>query len=109
MLLWRVETLRKRSGLRFRILPQLSVLFLLSYAVLYFVVLEVAAVDPGTLATGAGIAPGDLLVELGGVRLDGSLELSTVAALGFEGKPADLFVWRDGKLLKLRIHLERAR
>jgi len=58
---------------------------------------------------GAGIAPGDLLVELGGVRLDGSLELSAVAALGMQGKPADLLVSRDGKPLKLRIQPEWAR
>jgi len=70
---------------------------------------EVATVDPGSPASEAGMAPGDLLVELGGVRLDGSLELSAVTALGIQGKPADLLVSRDGKPLKLRIQLEQAR
>lgn len=55
------------------------------------------------------LAAGDLLVELGGVKLDGSLELSAVATLGIQGKPADLLVSRDGKPLKLKIQLERAR
>ena len=57
----------------------------------------------------AGIKAGDLLVELGGVKLDGSLEPSAVATLGIQGKPADLLVSRDGKPLKLKIQLERAR
>jgi hypothetical protein len=57
----------------------------------------------------AGIKTGNLLVELGGVKLDGSLELSTVATLGIQGRPADLLVPRDGKPLKLKIQLERAR
>ena len=57
----------------------------------------------------AGIKTGDLLVELGGVRLDGSLELSAVATLGIQGRPAGLLVPRDGKPLKLKIQLGRAR
>jgi len=70
---------------------------------------EVGTVDVESSGARAGIKAGDLLVELGGVKLDGSLELSAVAALGIQGKPADLLVSRDGKPLKLKIQLERAR
>jgi len=70
---------------------------------------EVASVDADSAAAIAGIAPGDVLVELGGVRLDGRQELAAVAALGFQGKPADLLVSRDGKPVKLRIQLEQVR
>jgi membrane-associated protease RseP (regulator of RpoE activity) len=70
---------------------------------------EVAAVDAGSSASGAGIAPGDVLVELDGIRLDGSLELAAVAALGLPGKPATLLVSRGGKPLTLRLQLEQAR
>lgn len=70
---------------------------------------EVATVDTGSSGATAGITTGDLLIELGGVRLDGSLELSAVATLGIAGKPADLLVSRDGKPLKLKVQLERAR
>jgi PDZ domain-containing protein len=70
---------------------------------------EVAAVDADSAAAGAGIVPGDVLVELDGVRLDGRQELSAVAALGFQGKPANLLVSRGGKPVKLRIQLEQVR
>jgi hypothetical protein len=70
---------------------------------------EVAAVDAGSPASAAGIVPGDLLVELDGVRLDGSLEPAAVAALGLQGQPATLLVSRGGKPLKLRLQLEQAR
>jgi len=70
---------------------------------------EVATVDVRSSGSKAGIRTGDVLVELGGVKLDGSLELSAVAALGIQGKPADLLVSRNGKPLKLQIQLERAR
>jgi hypothetical protein len=59
---------------------------------------EVATVDVESPESRAGINARDLLVELRGVKLDGSLELSSVAILGIQGKP-----------LKLRIQLERAR
>ena len=70
---------------------------------------EVVSVDAGSPASGAGIAPGDLLVELEGVKLDGGLELAAVAALGSQGKPAALLVSRGGKPLKLQVRLEQAR
>jgi len=70
---------------------------------------EVSTVDAESSGSKAGIKTGDLLVELGGVKLDGSLELSAVATLGFQGKPADLLVSRDGKPLKLKIRVELAR
>ena len=70
---------------------------------------EVATVDAESSGSKAGIKTGDLLVELGGVKLDGSLELSAVATLGIAGKPSDLLVSRDGKPLTLKIQPERAR
>ena len=70
---------------------------------------EVATVEVGSSGSKAGIKTGDLLVELGGVKLDGILELSAVATLGIQRKPADLLVSRDGKPLKLKIQLELAR
>ena len=70
---------------------------------------EVATVDVESSGSKAGIKRGDLLVELGGVTLDGSLELSAVATLGIQGKPADLLVSRGGKPLKLGIEMELAR
>lgn len=70
---------------------------------------EVATVDVESSGSKAGIKTGDLLVELGGVKLDGSLELSAVATLGIQSKPADLLVSRDGKPLNLKIQLDRAR
>ena len=70
---------------------------------------EVGTVDAGSSGSKAGIKTGDLLVELGGVKLDGSLELSAVATLGIAGKPSDLLVSRDGRPLTLKIQPERAR
>lgn len=70
---------------------------------------EVATVDAESSGSKAGIKTGDLLVELGGVKLDGSLELPAVATLGVAGKPSDLVVSRDGKPLKLKIQPARAR
>lgn len=70
---------------------------------------EVSTVDAGSSGSKAGIKAGDLLVELGGVKLDGSLELSAVATLGIAGTPSDLLLSRDGKPLTLKIQPERAR
>ena len=70
---------------------------------------EVATVDAESSGAKAGIKTGDLLLELGGVKLDGSLELPAVATLGIAGKPSDLLVSRDGRLLMLKIQPERAR
>jgi hypothetical protein len=49
------------------------------------------------------------MAQLGGVKLDGSLELPAVAAFGIAGKPSDLLVSRDGKPLTLKVQPERAR
>src|ERR1700693_5772461 len=55
VLLWVVETLRRRSGLRFRILRQISVLCLLSYPALYFAVVYVTMIST--------LAPRSLLLD----------------------------------------------
>lgn len=67
---------------------------------------EVAEVMADTPAAQAGLQPGDRIIRVAGHEVDGARELVQAVRL-YPGVPVDLRVERDGRVIDLRVELER--
>ena len=63
----------------------------------------VAQVEPGTPAADAGIETGDVILEAGGVDVDGPAALRRVVAKAPEGETLNLLVLRRGERIEISV------
>lgn len=68
--------------------------------------LFVRAVGRGTALDQAGVQPGDILLSLGGQRLDEQHPLLRVLARHRVGEEVELEIWRDGATRRVRVTLD---
>ncbi len=66
----------------------------------------VRAVIPGSPAAKAGIKAGDILVKFNGQRLDSANKLAKLVDKAKVGESVKLDIWRNNKMISLRVKLE---
>jgi Do/DeqQ family serine protease len=67
----------------------------------------IADVVPGGPAADAGIEPGDLVLKIEGEEIKDSAELRWLASTAGVGADRSVEIWRDGKLIKKKVHFGR--
>ena len=65
----------------------------------------IAEVVPGSPAFHAGLAPGDVVLEFDGVRVEDALQLPWLASVAGAGRAVDMTVWRGRSRLTLRARM----
>ncbi|MCE3004641.1 MAG: trypsin-like peptidase domain-containing protein, partial [Xanthomonadaceae bacterium] len=69
----------------------------------------VAAVEPGSPAAAAGLAPGDVVTAFAGVPVAEVRDLTRAVARAADGERASIEVWRDGARRQLTARIEHPR
>src|SRR6202035_633762 len=63
----------------------------------------IAAIDPASPATQAGLKPGDVILSYDEKRVDRSRQMPRLVADSAVNKPVKLTVWRDGKEIEVTL------